>query len=229
MLFKEKLESVVDEDDVDEFENIQSTNWQSMRFKPPPIRENNNLIGWRIEFRTIELQFTSFENSAFCAFVILMVKAIKHFDLNFLMPISKVDENMQRAQSRNACLDEKFYFRKNLFDFKVENSVGEMSLDEIFNGSERFKGLIQILGDYLSTLDDLAPSTMNKFKQYLKFFQLRANGGLMTPASYIRKFINQHPKYKHDSVVNSEINYDLMWNVYLIANGKLKCSELNFV
>ncbi|CAG8753040.1 19097_t:CDS:2, partial [Gigaspora rosea] len=28
------------------FENIQSTNWQSVRFKPPPLNSN---IGWRIE------------------------------------------------------------------------------------------------------------------------------------------------------------------------------------
>ncbi|EDO27325.1 predicted protein, partial [Nematostella vectensis] len=45
-LFKEH----VDEDDEqysDHFENIQSTNWQTMRFKPPPP---NSPIGWRVEF-----------------------------------------------------------------------------------------------------------------------------------------------------------------------------------
>ena len=46
-LFSEKLHQN-DEEDSDHFENIQSTNWQTMRFKPPPP---NSPIGWRVEFR----------------------------------------------------------------------------------------------------------------------------------------------------------------------------------
>ena len=33
-------------------QNIQSTNWQTMRFKPPPP---NSSIGWRVEFRPTEV------------------------------------------------------------------------------------------------------------------------------------------------------------------------------
>lgn len=33
-------------------QNIQSTNWQSLRFKPPPPNSN---IGWRVEFRPMEV------------------------------------------------------------------------------------------------------------------------------------------------------------------------------
>ena len=33
-------------------QNIQSTNWQTMRFKPPPL---NSTIGWRVEFRPLEV------------------------------------------------------------------------------------------------------------------------------------------------------------------------------
>ena len=33
-------------------QNIQSTNWQTMRFKPPPANSN---IGWRVEFRPMEV------------------------------------------------------------------------------------------------------------------------------------------------------------------------------
>jgi hypothetical protein len=37
-LFKEKIkeDGHYEETDTDHFENIQSTNWQTMRFKPPP-------------------------------------------------------------------------------------------------------------------------------------------------------------------------------------------------
>lgn len=33
-------------------QNLQSTNWQTMRFKPPPP---NSDIGWRVEFRPMEV------------------------------------------------------------------------------------------------------------------------------------------------------------------------------
>ena len=96
----------------DHFENIQSTNWQTLRFKPPPPQSN---IGWRVEFRSMEVQLTDFENAAFSIFIVLLTRAILSFDLNFYMPISKVDINMQRAQKRDASRQGKFYFRKNVF------------------------------------------------------------------------------------------------------------------
>lgn len=51
VLFEEKI-NIDDEVETDHFENIQSTNWQTMRFKPPP---SNSTIGWRVEFRPTEL------------------------------------------------------------------------------------------------------------------------------------------------------------------------------
>ena len=35
-------------------------------------------------------------------------------------------------------------------------------------------------------------------------------GSLRTAASWIREFVRAHPKYRGDSVVSQEINYDLM-------------------
>ncbi len=68
-------------------QNIQSTNWQTLRFKPPPV---NSPIGWRVEFRPMEVQLTDFENAAFAAFIVLLSRAILHFNLNLYIPISKV-------------------------------------------------------------------------------------------------------------------------------------------
>ena len=68
-------------------QNIQSTNWQSMRFKPPPPGCS---IGWRVEFRPLDVQLTDFENTAFVVFVVLLTRAILSFGLNFYIPISKV-------------------------------------------------------------------------------------------------------------------------------------------
>ncbi|KAF0311925.1 Glutamate--cysteine ligase [Amphibalanus amphitrite] len=98
-LFSEKIEQD-DSVDMDHFENIQSTNWQTMRFKPPPAGSN---IGWRVEFRPCEVQLTDFENAAFVCFVVLLTRVILSYKLNFLIPISKVDENMKRAHRKDAC------------------------------------------------------------------------------------------------------------------------------
>lgn len=182
----------------------------------------------------MELQFTDFENSAFCAFIILLTHAIRQYDLNFLMPLSKVDENVQRAQLINSCIDGKFYFRKNIFQSENSESSGncelvEMSLNEIMNGTEDFKGLLPIVEDYiLSLIDALDSLTVCKIKQFIKLIRLRAQGNLMTPASFIRSFVQRHPAYKHDSIVSEEINYDLLWRIHLISKGEIECPELLF-
>lgn len=62
----------------------------------------------------MEAQLTDFENAAFVVFIVLMTRILSAFDLNFYIPISKVDENMKTAHNRDAILKDKFYFRKDL-------------------------------------------------------------------------------------------------------------------
>lgn len=89
---------------------------QSVRWKPPPPRNtpNDPHIGWRTEFRSMELQLTDFENAAFTAFIVLLTRVILTFDLNLYIPLSRVDANMQRAHSRNAAAKGKFFFRRHM-------------------------------------------------------------------------------------------------------------------
>ncbi|KAF7492032.1 Glutamate--cysteine ligase catalytic subunit [Sarcoptes scabiei] len=115
VVFKEKLETN-DQTDSDHFENIQSTNWQTMRFKPPP--SSSPEIGWRIEFRPMEVQLTDTENAAYIVFIVLITRLILSMDLNLLIPISKVDENMKLAQKRDAVNSERFWFRKKICSTK---------------------------------------------------------------------------------------------------------------
>ena len=111
VVFAEDLEEL-DLNKVDHFENLQSTNWQHMRFKPPPP---GNDTGWRVEFRSMEVQMTDFENAAFSIFIVLITRAILSFGLNFYIPIPRVSENMETAHARDAVLSKKFYFRKDPF------------------------------------------------------------------------------------------------------------------
>lgn len=89
---------------------------QTVRWKPPPPRNSTNdpHIGWRTEFRSMEMQLTDFENAAFSVFTVLLQRVILTFDLNLYIPISRVDANMQRAHSRNAAAKGKFFFRRHL-------------------------------------------------------------------------------------------------------------------
>ncbi|KAL8954236.1 MAG: hypothetical protein Q9183_007250 [Haloplaca sp. 2 TL-2023] len=158
VIFGEDLKEL-DLSKTDHFENLQSTNWQHMRFKPPPP---DNSIGWRVEFRPMEIQITDFENAAFSIFIVLVTRAILSFDLNFYIPIPRTTENMETAHIRDAVLDQKFYFRNDPFPTRpvrpatnghasgtttpnppsrpptptgpVEDEYSLMTIDEIING-----------------------------------------------------------------------------------------------
>ncbi|XP_068867528.1 glutamate--cysteine ligase catalytic subunit isoform X1 [Aphelocoma coerulescens] len=237
-LFEEKIH-LDDANESDHFENIQSTNWQTMRFKPPPP---NSDIGWRVEFRPMEVQLTDFENSAYVVFVVLLTRVILSYKLDFLIPLSKVDENMKVAQKRDAVRQGMFYFRKDICKGgnavvdgcgSAQNGTGTdteeytlMSIDTIINGKEGvFPGLIPILNSYLENME-VDVDTRCTILNYLKLIKKRASGELMTVARWMREFIAQHPDYKQDSVITDEINYSLMWKCNQIAQGQAECPEL---
>ncbi|UZJ52030.1 hypothetical protein CBS101457_001350 [Exobasidium rhododendri] len=279
VIFSEMIEQD-DEVSMDHFENLQSTNWQTLRFKPPPP---GGQIGWRVEFRSMEVQITDFENAAYSVFIALLTRAILSFGLNFYIPISKVDENMKRAHNRDAVLNEKFFFRKDVYRTKprhhareasarnrsmtpmgskvnsratspirhstaanhaispsprrisrapspelgpVEDEYDEYTLDELINGagtstedgSEGFPGLITLINNYLDSLN-VDVETRCQLGLYLDLISSRANGSLMTTASWMRKFIRSHPDYKQDSVVSAKINYDMIKTLDDIERG----------
>src|SRR5699024_3131262 len=83
-----------------------------MRFKPPPL--NSPEIGWRVEFRPMEVQLTDTENAAFVIFIVLMTRLILSLNLSLLIPISKVEENMPTAQRRDAARRGRFWFRRDI-------------------------------------------------------------------------------------------------------------------
>lgn len=132
VIFSEDLEEL-DLNKSDHFENLQSTNWQHMRFKPPPPDKDD--IGWRVEFRSMEIQITDFENAAFSIFIVLITRAILSFDLNFYIPIQRTTENMETAHARNAVLDRKFWFRKDPFPRRVPRSAQQSTNGSTFSST----------------------------------------------------------------------------------------------
>jgi len=280
VIFDGAVEELDDEVQTEHFESIQSTNWQTVRWKPPPPRTSPNdpHIGWRTEFRSMEMQLTDFENAAFSVFIVLLTRTILSFDLNLYIPLSRVDANMQRAHSRNASEKGKFFFRRHMAPLEEgddgygvkytsmfaravssfdslpkasptnrtngdreevdengvstqrrkapvapgsdeENSFEEMTMKEIMTGKgDFFPGLIPLVRAYLDfiNIDDVAHAKITK---YLDFIEQRAVGKLVTPATWMRNYVHNHPAYKGDSVLTHEITYDLMIACKEIGEG----------
>ena len=110
----------------DHFENMQLTNWQTLRFKPPalyPTDLNDDELaqkpGWRVEFRPMEIQLNDFENAAYSVFIILCSKSILKYNPDFYVPISKIDANMETAHKVDAAIKEKFWF-KNPYNWNID-------------------------------------------------------------------------------------------------------------
>ncbi|XP_026829944.1 glutamate--cysteine ligase catalytic subunit isoform X2 [Ooceraea biroi] len=225
-LFSEKVHQN-DQEDTDHFENIQSTNWQTMRFKPPPP---NSSIGWRVEFRPCEVQITDFENAAIVCFTVLLTRVILSYKLNLLIPISKVDQNMAKAQKRDAVKTDKFWFRRDITsDVKSDGGPSEyteFTINEIINGKDGgFPGLVPLVNSYLANMD-VDADTHCTIQRYIKLIQKRASGELLTTAAWLRKEIVSHPEYKHDSVITQRINYDLLKKIDGIVSNEVSCPEL---
>ena len=213
VVFAEDLEEL-DLTKTDHFENLQSTNWQHMRFKPPPP---GNDTGWRVEVRPMEIQITDYENAAFSVFVVLITRAILSFDLNFYLPIPLTTENMETAHNRDAVLNDKFYFRKDPLPpppakvngaspphseptpppfphsrpptptGPIEEEYELMTVDEIINGKidSSFPGLIPLVESYLDSMN-VDVETRCEIAQYLDLIKGRANGSLWTAAKWMR-------------------------------------------
>ena len=59
----------------------------------------------------MDIQLTDFENTALTVMVGMIANIINTFDLDFVLPISLVDENMKRAHLRDGLTDVKFWWK----------------------------------------------------------------------------------------------------------------------
>lgn len=205
LILYEEIMSQDDEKDTDFFEMTQKCQWPSMKLKHPL----GPAVGWRIEFRPCDLQLTDFDNAAVTCFNVLLTRIILAYDLNLLIPIRKVDENMFKAQKRNACNVQRFWFRKNIFKQKdsTNDEVELMTINQIMNGNgSSFPGLIPLINKYLST-QNVSSEANSTVQRYIQLIQKRASGELMTMASWIRKEVANHPEYKLVNFIR--INYSV--------------------
>lgn len=232
VVFKERIE-LDHTKNTDHFENIQSTNWNSVRFKPPPASLDGvspSDIGWRVELRTPELQLSDFENAALCALSTVLTMAICKEDWNLYIPISQTLENMQTAHKRGSITNKRFWFRSQIVA-PAENpeeisspkeSSHLMSLREIFLGSERlqFAGLLTMLDQFVSdqwrhTL--CTPEAVEKYRLYSNLIRQRVTGQAWTNAKIMRHLATSHVDYQGDSLVTQSMNFEI--NKFAVLGG----------
>jgi len=111
----------------------------------------------------------------------------------------------------------------------VEDEYDLMTIAEIFHGKDyeegRYPGLIELVNIYMDTIN-LKQSIRSGVSKYIEFIGKRATGELLTPASWMRKFVENHPDYQQDSVVTPKINYDLVDACVKIGKGELHPADL---
>merc|ERR1719203_86265 len=111
----------------------------------------------------------------------------------------------------------------------AEAKYEEMTMAEIMNGKtggpNAFPGLIPLCAAYLEHIqcDETSAACLN---EYLHLISQRSRGKLLTPATWMRRFVSSHPEYKQDSVVTQGIAYDLLRACDDIGRGTRECKDL---
>merc|ERR1719291_158419 len=128
---------------------------------------------------------------------------------NLYVPISKLEDNMQAAQRREAVTKERFWFRPSTSVSARSSPPALLSVKEILMGKGAYAGLIPLCRRYLDEegCDWIARAPLER---YLDFIALRAEGVLPTPATWMRDFVLRHEAYRQDGRVPPAAAHDLM-------------------
>jgi glutamate--cysteine ligase catalytic subunit len=192
------IEQTIEGKILDKYENIHSTNWNTVRLKIP-VPE---VCGWRVELRPLEVQKDDFSNAALLIFSNIIVRALLKYMPEFYIPISKLDQNMEICQRKDALLTEEIYF--NLGDGEIKK----------YKIQDIGKFLLDICRRYIGQDMKTTSNQKQELEKYLEFIEGRINGIIPTDARMIRNFIEKHPKYKNNSFVESDVCHDLVINLF---------------
>lgn len=210
-VFRERLE--VDNAMVgDHWEQLQSSNWGTVRFKPPPAQSSNpgGKIGWRVELRTPEAQATDFENAAVIAIARVLAQQILEERWDVYQPISKVEENLRRSEGLAAVTRSRFHFRRDFLGGATKD-LGDFSLEEILFGDGH--GVFARCLSFMQRKHEAgacSATTLQRFTKYVELFRRRCAGELPTPAAWLRQRLAAHKDYAGGSVVPREFVKDMV-------------------
>lgn len=208
----------------DDFENIQSSNWRSMRLNLPDEDAEEGFRGFKVETRVMEIQATPFENAAFIYFNFLLSRVIVSYRCNLYIPLSLVDDNFLRANllarhrseyfSRLSRDRQKFHYRINIFD-RGPPVLRKGTVDEIMNGTHEFCGMLELVRN---AIDDMFGGC-SRLHRYIDFVEKKSRGEYMSLSDWIRRFVLTHRSYAGDAEVCDEIANSLLDALKAISIG----------
>lgn len=105
----------------------------------------------------------------------------------------------------------------------TSSTSSSASGDTSTTSESTFIGLIPLINNYLDSLN-VDIETRCELNLYLDLVSKRASGELMTTATWIRRFIRNHPNYEFDSKVSKEINFDMMQKLDEIQDGRTEAT-----
>eukprot|EP00930_Biecheleria_cincta_P082424 TRINITY_DN7215_c0_g1_i1.p1 TRINITY_DN7215_c0_g1~~TRINITY_DN7215_c0_g1_i1.p1 ORF type:complete len:629 (+),score=91.45 TRINITY_DN7215_c0_g1_i1:202-2088(+) len=196
------FESKKDLDDLvhtDHFEQLQGTNWGNVRFKPPPA---GGAIGWRVEFRSPEVQMTDFENAATVSVIRLLAEVLLEERWDLVIPISLCEANDMASAERNAACKAKFWWNRG-------GDVEQRPLADILLGAD---GILTKCRTWLQRQHDsgkCSEEAKEELFRYMDLFGRRATAELPTPATWMRSLLEKHSSYTGDGTVPVAFTHDL--------------------
>ena len=84
----------------------------------------------------MDICVTDFENSALTIMVGMLANLINEFDLDFIIPITLVDENMRRAHMRDALSEQKFWFKTSIYDGEADYKKNDLEKTDFERSKE---------------------------------------------------------------------------------------------
>jgi len=195
-----------------------STWWPHVRLKLPVLSSVNDSLPWRVEFRPMEAQPSDMENAALVVALRVLHKTIQHFNLDLKIPISAVEQNMDRANNRNAATDQIFRFAVRSMGEPAPTFDGWASLDVVFNGignggGRTWRGLLPLAREYLAhrNISNLHSEEQEKVLGALDLLSARASGRLETPAKWMRRFVAERSwDSSRGEEISSRLYYDMV-------------------
>lgn len=216
VVFEDRLD-VDDCTETDHWEQLQGTNWGSVRFKPPPGKGD---IGWRVEFRTPEVQITDFENAAIVAVIRALAEVILEERWDLVIPISLCEANDEQSGCRNAATEGCFWFRDKVADqvpgnlakrlrVMVDVQPKRRKLRDILSGEGGLFTRLRLWLDGRCSKGACSAAARAKLEAYLLLFERRAAGELPTPAAFLRSRLRAHAAYRGDGVIPPAFVHEL--------------------
>ena len=195
----------------------------------------------------MDIQITDFENTCLIVLMGLITNMINHFDVDFIIPITLSDQNMQRAHFRDAILTQKFWFNTNCFpdnityledfemqlqdsnymkssvnkDSKKEPKYEELFISEILCGKKEsnFIGIYTVITKFME-LQKYQLHHSEQIEQILEFLEARSKGEVPTGAKFIREYVLSHPLYKQDSIITPCLNRNIILQIMNLNKEK---------